>query len=350
MASFITNKRLIIGGSAVLLAALAVVFWFAFSTWGAVNRVAIERPADSSGGAVAQPDDDPDNEEPEPVVDSEGLQVYLLVGSDSREDLEDAEGFGDFEGNRADVVMLLLKEGSSTGLLSLPRDLLVTNLCDFTETKLSQVLEGCSAINGPTLVTLTVESLTGVGVDHFAMVDLAGFQEAVDAVGGYEICVENPVRDQRANLNLPAGCTDATGAQTLAWMRSRHTQELVDGRWQTVPGINDLVRNERQRAFLIEMMSRLGDIGSPQALTSIAQTVAPFVTVDSELSIVDAIDLAMTMRGLESGSITELDVPVYDFITDAGASVLLPSVPVREIVTEFLSTAASDSVYFGLGG
>jgi hypothetical protein len=64
------------------------------------------------------------------------------------------------------------------------------------------------------------------------------------------------------------------------------------------------------------------------------------VTIDSQLSMMDAVSLAWTMRGLGRGGITELEIPVYDATTDEGASVLLPSTPVDEIVSEFLSASA----------
>lgn len=328
----------------------------AASAWNDVQRVRIDRPDDdgSSGGAVAQDDDsspqrdpaevDPDNEEA-------GLRVFLLVGSDSRSDLDDTSGFGDFEGDRADVIMVLFKDESKTGLLSLPRDLLVSDPCLGGEDKLSLMLEGCPGVNGPTLLTLTVEELIGERVDHFALVDLAGFQAAVDAIGGYEICLERAVRDRRADLELPAGCTLADGEDTLAWLRSRRTQELTENGWRTVPGVNDLVRNERQREFLIDMMRRIGDFSSPQDMLQAGQVVAPYVTVDSDFSMVQAANLARTMRGLESGDIVELSVPVYDDTTEAGA-VLRASKPVEEVVADFLTATASGQgePSFGLAG
>lgn len=328
---------------------------FAASTWGDVNRVTIDRPdTEGSSGAVAQ-EEEPSSDL-EPTEDDgprdPGLQAFLLVGSDSRIDLQDTDGFGDFEGNRADVVMVLFKDASNTGLLSLPRDLLVDNPCLAGEERLGELLEGCPGVNGPTLLTLAVEELIGTSIDHFALIDLAGFQAAVDAVGGYEICLQRPVRDQRANLQLPEGCTQADGEDTLAWLRSRQTQELTSNGWRTMPGVNDLMRNERQRAFLIDMMHRIADFGSPQAMMQAAQAVAPFVTVDSNLSLLDAADIAWTMRGLGSGSVTELAVPVYDDTTSGGAAVLRPSTPVEEIVAEFLTATASDDgeTVFGLAG
>jgi LCP family protein required for cell wall assembly len=260
------------------------------------------------------------------------------VGSDSRENLESVEGFGEFAGQRADVILVLLRTESEAAVLSLPRDLWVEDVCRSRETRINEMLEGCSPdMNGPTLLTLSVEQLIGRRVDHFAMVDLAGFPAAVDAIGGYEICVENPVRDSRANLELPSGCTNATGEQALAWLRSRHTQELTEDGWRTMPGMSDLARNERQRAFTIDIMGRLADFSSPQAVAATARAVAPYVTVDSDLSLMNAVNLAWTMRGLDSGAVVELEVPVRNFTTEAGASVLLATTPVDEIVSGFVS-------------
>jgi LCP family protein required for cell wall assembly len=336
---------LLIGGAVAALLLIGAGALVAASTWGNVQRVSIDRPeADASSGAVAQEDDsspEPDPVEEDPEPEQPGLRVFLLVGSDSRSDLDDTEGFGEFEGNRADVVMVLFKDGTKTGLLSLPRDLLVGDPCLGGTDKLSQMLEGCPGVNGPTLLTLAVEELIGESVDHFALIDLAGFQAAVDAVGGYEICLDRAVRDRRANLELPAGCTLADGEDTLAWLRSRRTQELTDDGWRVVPGVNDLVRNERQRQFLIDMMGRIADFTSPQDMVQSAQAVAPYVTVDSDLSMVDAANVAWTMRGLGSGDVEQLSVPVYDDSTEAGA-VLRPSTPVDEIVAEFLTATASE--------
>lgn len=350
--SYSLNRRLLIGAALVVIVVLSATAIWAATTWGDVTRVSLDRTDnEASHGAVAQDQDVTEAEAAAEELVDEERRVFLIVGSDSREDLEDTEGFGQFDGTRADVVMLLIKDGENTGLLSLPRDLLVEDPCGDSADRLSVMLEGCARYNGPSQLTRAVENVVDQEIDHFAMVDLAGFQEAVDAIGGYEICVENPVRDRRANLELPAGCTEANGEQTLAWMRSRHTQELTDSGWEAMPGMNDLARNERQREFLIDMMGRFADVSSPQAMASAAQAVAPYVTVDSELSLSSAVNLALTLRGLDSGDVTELEVPVYDAETEEGAAVLMPSRPVDEIVAEFLSATAADAgILLGVTG
>ncbi len=310
----------------------------------------IEPPAESGQetGAEDDSDDGDDDNDPEITIPSsgeDGLDVALIVGSDSRENVDDEDGFGDFEGQRADVVMVLIRprdDPDNAAIMSIPRDLWVDKVCDEGQQRVNEALEGCGSMNGPTVLVETVEALIGVQVDHFAMVDLAGFQGAVDAVGGYEICLPRPVRDSKANLALPGGCTLADGEQTLAWLRSRQTQELTQDGWRTVEGASDLLRNERQRQFMVSMMSRVADFGNPSEIIGIAQAVAPFVTVDDGLSLMQAVGLATTMRGLNEGSVVELEIDVVDHVTDFGAAVLLAVSDPAELVSDFLSPATAE--------
>ena len=316
------------------------------STWGDINRVSIDPERNPVVVPEGATDDGNEASDLGAEADStEGMEVFLLVGSDSRDELDSVEGFGEFGGQRADVVMVLIRpsDGSRAALLSLPRDLLVDDVCgEGSEHRLNDALQGCTAFNGPTALTRTVESVIGQNIDHFALIDLAGFQEVVDAVGGYEICLERAVRDQLAQLELPAGCTQATGAQTLAWLRSRTTQELTADGWRVMPGVNDLTRNERQRAFLLAMMGHLSDFSSPTAIADTAQVIAPFVTVDSQLSFIDAVNLAWSLRGLSQGNIDELEIPVSDATTASGAAVLVAGVDIADLVDDYLAPEVAE--------
>lgn len=338
---------MLVGTAFVLLFGGAA--YLAASTWGDVQRVTIDRPqAASEGGTADEEPTDSGDDDPEITVppSGDGLDVAVIVGSDSRQNLDETEGFGDFEGQRADVVMVLIRDRDADGpaaIMSIPRDLWVDDVCGDGSWRVNETLEGCDDMNGPTTLVETVEDLIGVPVDHFAMVDLAGFQGAVDAVGGYEICVRHPVRDARANLALPGGCTLANGEQTLAWLRSRHTQELTADGWETMEGVSDLVRNERQREFLISMLSRISDFSNPQDILGIAQAVAPFVTVDAQLSLMDAVGLATTFRGLGRGELVELEIPVSDYQADSGAAVLVAAEDPAQIVADFLAPATAES-------
>ncbi len=354
MGSSQLQKRLLIAGALVVVLGVAMILYVGFSTWGQVNRVDIDRP-DPLTAAEGEPDEgEKDSQKPAEeeadVTSQDETEVFLMVGSDSREELSDLSDFGSFTGRRADVVMVVIRSSGGTAIMSLPRDLWVKSVCRGEMNRLNEELEGCGdLLNGPTLLTLTVEQIIGETVDHFALVDLAGFQGVVDELGGYEICLDRPVRDPRAGLELPDGCTLASGEQTLAWLRSRQTQELTQNGWRIIPGVNDLARNERQRDFLIDMMSGLSDFSSPQSLAATAAAVAPYVTVDSELSLVTAVNLAWDLRGVGEGDVIELEVPVFDHITDNGAAVLLPSTPVEEIVADFLAPTTAEDDASSLG-
>lgn len=323
--------------------ALLGVGVFALWTWRSIGRVDIERPevveAAQDPGAEPSPDHTavPEFRLPPLPSATDGVDTFLLIGSDSRENLEDLEGFGEFEGARADVLLLLIRprDEGNAAIVSLPRDLWVSTPCG--QERINEALEGCEGMNGESTLLVTIESLTGLGVDHLGLVDLAGFQEVVDDLGGYEICLDKPVRDELAALELPAGCQMADGADTLAWLRSRNTQVLnADGQWVLMSGVSDLTRNERQREFLVEMLGRLGDFTDPQDALSMARTIAPHVTVDSGLGLTQAVSLAWTMRGLGT-SLEEIEIPVADYTTEDGADVLVPADDIARIIAEVVA-------------
>lgn len=342
--------------NAALVAALIVVVGGAWtflqlhSAWSSTDRVAFDtRQARESLTRVSQPPDhdtegtlagDTEVElntvELEPAV-ADGWDVFLIVGTDSREGLDSLEYFGDFPGERADVIMLFLRphDGRPPALVSIPRDLYVADLCRGGRSRINAAYAGCGEeISGPALLALTVEEFTGLAVDHFAAVDLAGFQKVVDRLGGYEICVEHPVRDAASGLDLPAGCTLADGTQTLAWLRSRQTEELVDGSWRTVPGVSDLTRMQRQQQFLVDILGRMTSFRSPNQLTALAADVAGLLTVDDDLTLSSAVDLAWSLRSIDLDQILRPEIPVRDETTSTGAAVLVPAAEFSTVLSD----------------
>jgi LCP family protein required for cell wall assembly len=258
----------------------------------------------------------------EDVPDS-AYRSFLLIG-------------GDESGGAADVIMLLVlpTDDSEPFMVSLPRDLYLPNRCTGDYSRINATIHGCTAVNGPTLLSLTVEDFTGITVDHFAMFDFDGFEEIIDSIGGVEICVDNAVRDSKAHLELPAGCTNATGEQALAWVRSRHTQQLVGGRWRSVPGTSDLTRNQHQQDVIIELFKKLKTFDSPTDLTSKVSGLADAFTLDDQLSLTDAIALGWQMRDVSLDSIRRLEVAVKLARTKEGRSVLVPTIPFHEMLAE----------------
>lgn len=254
---------------------------------------------------------------PERVANTPGTN-WLIVGSDSREGLSPEEQAelttGDVEGRRTDTIMLLhlprLGAGGQPTLVSLPRDSSVP-IPDQGRLKLNAAY----AIGGPPLLAQTVETATGVHLDHYAEIGFGGFAGIVDDIGGVELCLPEPIADPLAGIDLPAGCQELSGPQALGYVRTRASAN------------GDLDRVMRQREFLGALLSRAS---SPAVLAN------PFRAVPLVTGIPDALTvgngdhawhltrLGWAMRGISSGGVVTTTVPIAGFgeVDDGGSAVL----------------------------
>ncbi len=175
---------------------------------------------------------------------------------------------------------------------------------------------------------------TGIEVDHFVLFDFSGFEKIIDAVGGVEICVDYAVYDEKAGLSLPAGCTNANGDQALAWVRSRHTLQKINGSWKSVPGASDLLRNQHQQDVIIELFKELKSFDSPTELTARVAGLADAFTLDDTLSVTGAVSLAWGMRDVALEDINRLAIPVRLARSKSGQSILIATMPFDEVLIE----------------
>lgn len=232
---------------------------------------------------------------------------YLLLGSDSRAGLsnEDQAISGtnaDIGGEqRSDTIILIHIEADSEQavILSFPRDLWV-EIPGHGMEKINAAFEGGVRGGGPDLVARTVEHLTGLHVNHFLYVDLAGFQGVVDALGGVRMCVPYPMQDELTGLDIQAGCQDFDGRTALAFVRTRH--QVCD----TVP---DFARIGRQQQFLRAVLTKLLSPGQVTQLPQLVKPVAENLVKDSEFKILDIIELARRLNGVNAGAADFRAVP-----------------------------------------
>ncbi len=180
------------------------------------------------------------------IAGGPGPETYLIVGSDSRENLpDDLEGrFGTFEGQRADVIILAHVSGGTVQMLSLPRDLKVGVPGQGTDK-----INAAYAYGGGDLLAATIQEDLGIPIHQYLEVEFGGFASIVDAVGGVELTFDHPTRDLKSGLDVEAGTQVIDGATALAYVRSRSTEELRDGDWRGTDG-GDVVRTSRQREVL----------------------------------------------------------------------------------------------------
>jgi LCP family protein required for cell wall assembly len=248
---------------------------------------------------------------------------YLILGSDSREGLseEEQEQFGtddDIGGeNRADTIMLVHTDPDreKSVILSFPRDLWV-DVHGRGFDKINSAFEGGIDGDGPEVMAKTVANLTGLKIDHFLYVDLAGFQRIVDELGGVNLCVPGynadpetgRLQDELTGLDIAPGCQTLGGDQSLAYVRTRHLP--CDA---TAP---DFYRIQRQQQFLAAVIHQMLEPANLVQAPFTLPTIVTSLERDQEFPLGDLVHLVGQLQGLAGGSAGS----VADFRTVPGVS------------------------------
>jgi LCP family protein required for cell wall assembly len=288
----------------VLAALTAGALIVAGTIWwldASVDRVGVAGLGE--GGAGAGGGDAGGGEEDD--VDPRAMTV-LVLGSDSRDVLTPEErrelGTGYAEGERTEVIALtrLDPNAGEVRVLSVPRDALVER-CDGTSGRVNAAftIGETAGTGGATCVVETLRDWLGVRIDHAVKVDFRGFVDIVDAVGGVEMFIEEPMQDRRANLDLQPGCQRLDGANALAFVRARHLDD-------------DFGRMQRQQRFVTELRDELGDQGAltdlPRLLR-VAEATARAVELDDTLTMGRIQQLVREHRETLQGDIDSRSIP-----------------------------------------
>lgn len=241
------------------------------------------------------------------------VENYLLVGSDSRATADpsdpDYKSMGSEEANpgqRSDTMIVIRvdKNNGSIASMSIPRDLYVRMGDSDNYAKVNAAYQ-----KGPDILVRTVQRALNIPIHHYVDINFGGFKNIVDAIGGVHICVNYESRDKATGFYIGhKQCKLQNGMKALAYARSRHFEERIDGEWK-IDGTGDLGRGKRQRAFMTALakdaVKYLAE--HPFKTSSVLQAFAASVTVDGGLQL---LDLAKKMRPLADGSMKSFEVPV----------------------------------------
>ncbi|WP_245617373.1 LCP family protein [Amycolatopsis taiwanensis] len=260
-------------------------------------------------------------------------QNILLVGIDSRTDVQgrplpqnvlDQLHAGDSTdgGDTTDtmIVVHIPAGGGSATAISIPRDSYVEVARGYGKHKINSAysrgrqsavnrlsaqgvqgpeLERQADVEGARLAIQTVEQFTGLPINHYAAVNLAGFATISLAVGGVPVCLKAAVHDSYSGANFAAGEQTISGTQALAFVRQRHG--LAGG---------DLDRIARQQAFLSSMAKVVLDAGTlanPSKLGALIDAVQQSVVIDKGWNL---LNFAKQLRSLSTGALTFATIPV----------------------------------------
>ena len=172
----------------------------------------------------------------------------LVLGADVGRGWKDRGGRG-----RSDSIMLIRTDPDENRIayLSIPRDLRVE-----IPGRGADKINAAYALGGPALAIETVESFTGLDVNHVVVVDFRAFEHVVDAVGGITIhnpkpVLSNPFDCPRKTAEacetfkgwrFPQGEIELGGRRALIYSRIRENQ--LD------PNESDITRGERQQRVI----------------------------------------------------------------------------------------------------
>ncbi|MFJ9846612.1 LCP family protein [Kitasatospora sp. NPDC101155] len=248
-------------------------------------------------------------ERPSRTAGAGGAENILLIGSDDRSGANSSYG-GEAGTQRSDTTILLhlAADRKRATAVSIPRDVMVTvPACEKPDSTRSKPglmqFNWAFELGGPACSIRTVEQLSGIRMDHYLILDFNGFKTMVDAIGGVDVCVPQPIHDKDAKLDLAAGRQVLHGEQALGYVRAR--ESLGDG--------SDTQRMGRQQQFLASLIRKVQSQGvllNPAKLWPVLDAATSSIKADGGLSSLGALyDLTQDLRGIPSPDVEFLTAP-----------------------------------------
>jgi anionic cell wall polymer biosynthesis LytR-Cps2A-Psr (LCP) family protein len=137
----------------------------------------------------------------------------------------------------------------------------------------------------------TVENLTGVRIDHFAVTDFESFEALTDSLDGVEITVPD---GNGGSVRQPM-----TGEQALEFARERYA--LANG---------DFGRVQRQQAWMRAIVAKAkNSMGEPVKMASFLEAITSSVAVDEGLTFDKIQELVMGTQDMATNDITFMTAP-----------------------------------------
>ncbi len=161
----------------------------------------------------------------------------LLLGVDERKN----------DVGRSDTIIVLTvnPKKESMEMLSIPRDTLTEIVGKGTKDKINHAF----AFGGAQMSVNTVQKFIGIPINYYVEMNMEGFKEIVDAVGG--ITVHNTFEFSYENHHFPLGDLSLNGKEALAYARMRHDDPR-----------GDFGRQERQRQVIEGVMKKGASLSS----------------------------------------------------------------------------------------
>jgi LCP family protein required for cell wall assembly len=260
--------------------------------------------------------------DPVPVPwDGASRVTVLVMGLDYR-DWEAGDG-----PPRTDTMILLTIDPltKTAGMLNIPRDLWV-NIPGFEYGRINTAYPLGIAYNvpggGPQQAMDTVESLVGVPIDYYAIIDFGAFEKFIDELGGINVTVYSDISVDpigKANtVDLKPGNYLLNGPTALAYARARHTEG------------GDFDRAQRQQQVILAIRDRIVELGPAQVAARVPALYNELTAgIHTNLSLNDALKLGwlameIPMDNVKRGAIAPPNAVSFAQSPDGTQDILVP--------------------------
>lgn len=254
------------------------------------------------------------------VVDMDspmGVRLFMVLGSDYRPDA----------GYRTDILMLVAldQDTGRASLVSFPRDLWVT-IPGYGEGRINTVMQS----GGFSLLANTMQTNFGVYPTHYAMIDMQGFIQVVDILGGVEVTTDSYTADSCETTLDPDGwCEVSPGTVTmnsekaLWYVRARYNSSDFDRMRRT---------QEVAKAIFDKATTPAGMLKVPQLTSLYEEEVESNLPPDQILPLMR---LAMNFDSNEDvRRFTIGPNEATGWTTPQGGAVLLPNTPAIQLILQ----------------
>ena len=256
---------------------LLIVVFLAAAIGGAyfASNSLLEKPAEN-------------NKQKEELLTAKDKATIMIMGVDERDD----------DVGRSDTLMIasIDPKNNQASLLSVPRD---------TRVKIKghgfDKVNAAYAYGKEKLSQDTVESLLGVNIDHYIIINTKSFKKIIDAIGGIDIDVpkrmhyEDPWDDDGGLIiDFQPGMQHMDGAKAVTYVRYRDEE-------------GDLGRIRRQQDFVRACMEKLV---SPAIIPKLPVVIKEVMgSIETDLSFRQLLEFAGTLKESKNNGLKTDMVP-----------------------------------------
>lgn len=221
----------------------------------------------------------------------------LMLGVDERD--------GDKGRSDTMIVLTVNPQKKSVKMLSIPRDTRTEIIGHGTQDKINHAF----AFGGAKMSMDTVENFLDIPIDYYMKINMEGFKDIVDAVGG--VTVQNDLDFTSDGIHFAKGTQTLTGKEALAYSRMRHDDPS-----------GDFGRQSRQRAIIEAVIKEGASLSSLTKYDEVFDALGN--NIQTNLTFDDMMDIQKNYRDASksitqssiNGNGTKIDGIYYYIVSD----------------------------------